>query len=298
MGLKDELKDVIVPEPSTGDTDSAVEGGESDKRTSTPDSGTGNKAGQDASDNDKSTKERSVDNLAKEMNRKFSALLEENKRLRESIEQSLKPQQSQQPTVQGTRPIQDIDKYSTEELRAAANNAAATPMLRQTIQEEITRRIATESALAASEGRDKNRMITQMKERANYDALNAYPHLRDENSAFYREVDREVKMRSVFGESPTIVLDAANAVASRMGITPKAQPKSPVSTSFLASGRSSAPAPSPEDDSVMSDEQFNDLSSRLSQALPKGKTFAKDKIDKKAAFYKQNSQTYMPKISR
>lgn len=230
--------------------------------------------------------DRPVDNAVAEFNRKFNAMTEQISKLTEvvSARQSppAAPQGQQVPTAE----------YTLEQLRAAANSPQVTPQLRQQIQEEIAQKIATETTLRVAGKLDQDRTANEAKSRANAEALALFKGLNDPNSQFYQEVDREFQRRSQFGEPPTIVLDSARAVADRLGIIPQRAAARP---SYLADGRTSAPAPSP-DRAELAPEKYAEISSRLASALPKGKTFDANKIADKFALYKDNAHLYTGKI--
>ena len=179
------------------------------------------------------------------------------------------------PAQKGT-----LAEYSDADLAALQQNPALNPQQRAIIDGELNLRRSRNAIREELGAYDRNQKLGAARANAVTQALNMYPTLTNPDSPFAQAVDAELANRqALYGETPTEVLDAANAVARRMGV----RPEDGAQRGFVA-GSGSAPAPS-NNLKPLDDATVNHISSRLAGALPPGKTFDAARIQERTAGY-------------
>jgi len=228
--------------------------------------------------------DRPLKNLQAEFNRKLDKQAREMKQFQTEVLQAIKgtPAKPVESKPEGVKTVRD---YTTVELRAMSANPQATPQQRATIEEELQIRTAKEESRRTYYELNRERDIAEARKQATVEALGSYAALSNEESQFYKSVDSELTARRTrYGEHPTDILDAANAVAKRMGIKPSGR----YTGGFVAPGRGTSPDPDRTDsETSMGDDKISRISGRLAHALPKGKTFDPKVIKQRAADYER-----------
>lgn len=282
-GLKKTLEGVITPDPPTGD-----EGNKEPTPQEPPASGAGEQPGigEEGKIGDRDAK-----NVIAEVTRKVGKQLGDQmqgmfddlaSKLGQPAQAPAKPAAPAAAPVPGAQiPISD---YSTTDLNAALQLPTLTPQGRQVIQQELSKRQLDETVDQKLEARDRQRLVQQEAQSAAQQAVNVYPALANEESAFYKQVDAELgKRRAQFGEHPGDVFDVANRVAQQMGVEARAT-RAVTQTPFIAGGHNpNAPATGDRKPGrrELSDDKIDSIGSALQHVLPRGTDGKPRKFDRK-----------------
>lgn len=234
--------------------------------------------------------EQRVENLRREYERKLAKseekFLSKLQEMERKLESKLTP--TSQPAVKNS-----VADYSTQELETMLGNVQLTPVQRTVIQNELTARTVRDVTKQTIQAETYRTRIEQAKQAVRQQALSEYPALSDADSEFYSAVDAELSnRRAMFGEQPTDVLDAANAVARRMGVAPVIRRSV---NSDIAGGGNNGPGGNGGNRRLkyeLSDERRAAIAERLSEALPSGKKFDDKKLKERSRAYAENTHLY------
>lgn len=243
--------------------------------------------GQSSGNENAAPDNRPAQNYAAEFNRKLEKARNEFANQLQVTEQrilaAMKGSNAAAPVPAATPQAQQkgtLAEYTDAELAALQQNPALNPQQRAIIDGELNLRRSRSAIREELSAYDRSQKLGAARANSVNQALGMYPSLRDISSPFAQAVDAELTQRqSLYGETPTEVLDAANAVARRMGV----RPEEGAQRGFVA-GSGSAPAPGRKA-MPLDDATINHISSRLAGALPPGKQFDTARIQERTAEY-------------
>lgn len=241
---------------------------------------------------------RDIKNVRGELLRKQEKYAAEMNARFERFEGMLEGALAARPIPQGTTQTdatKPLNTYSVAELKALESqipddNKTEYKRLIDTAQ-------ARETTLDVVNDRFDQERIKLIREKANTEAYDNWPQLKDKQGSFYREVNRELGEMGVdvTKRSPTAVRDASNAVGMRLGLTPAAQRLMESNTHGDIGGRS-GPAPKGDGNSLdMSDKQIEEISPALQYALKSGKFTKeqKERIKTKTGQYRKHQHLFI-----
>lgn len=250
----------------------------------------------DESSDEESGKGRTIENVYRELSRKQeefqNRMLEQQNKLIEKLAES----RTAEPEKKTGNTLDDMSLQELETLRGqvAENN----PDKLGEFDSYLNKRRVDDQVQSKMSDWEKRQADQQLRSRAQQDALRRYPELANRGSEFYSQVNARLNELgdSWVSRNPRAVLDAANDIAAEMGVAPRAATKVANMRGRVARKSNSNPkasAPNPKDEGGLTDKAFDQIGSRLGNAMPKGKKFDKEAIDKRAKFYRDNLQYYL-----
>lgn len=269
----------VPPDPSPG------QGGQPNDDTQSANSPApeqGQQSGQ--AGQDQSTEPRTPDNVRGEILRKMDqrdAALDQRFARLEGMLQGManQPAPAPQPSSQPAR-IEDMSSQDLEALRPQVPEDK-----RPDLDRLITQRRIDESIANGIDQRLSAHQRQTQRVESNQTAYARWPELRDAGSQLYQMANHVLNERGEAAtQDPRALLDAANEAGMRLGLTPKAPTNVP-STLGVPSGTQPPGAPQAKG---LSAEEAGKIAQRLRGALPAGKEFNMDEIQKSSALYEDN----------
>jgi hypothetical protein len=232
---------------------------------------------QEATADDQAGKGRTIDNVYGELSRKHERL---EKTVTERLDR-LFARLDSAPSRPETQQPKTLEDYSVDELTTHLNSLPPDSPQRPQVESAIAHRIVNDkvkTAVAEATGRER---MNQSKREAIRVAKERYPDLGKEGSPFWNAVDRELRYRGeAFAQgNPNAVLDVANEVAARMGVSAQRNARTTVRVPERPANRRDGAAPVQGDEQfVMTEQEANGIATRLEAAL--GRKFTQDEITK------------------
>jgi hypothetical protein len=190
------------------------------------------------------------------------------------------------PAPQQTEPKNELDAMSVQQLEGYRGQVP--PEQQAAFESYVMYRKSQDDINSRFSMFEHQQRLQQQRDQFNRTAISRFPDLTDLNSEFAREVNNRLQSQdeAIVGNNPRIVLDIANDVAIERGVKP--------SSRRVVRGRpaaaDTAPAPSPKPQAINSPEDRAAIARKLKGALPRGKEFNMENIEKREQFYTEGEE--------
>lgn len=227
---------------------------------------------------------RTIDNVHGEFSRKFGDIATRQGRFEDAVMRRLDDLASK---ISGRQPEQQqpktkLEDYSVAELTAYLNGLPADNPQRAQVEGVIADKIVNDKVRDAVKDITGREQAKAAKRESLRVAVERYPDLKDETSPFWQAVDRELRYRGdgYAQTNPNAVLDVANEMAQRMGVTAKRNIRTtPRVPDRPGANRRDHAAPVQSDEQfAMSEEDALKIAGKLEAAL--GRKFKPEEIKK------------------
>lgn len=231
----------------------------------------------------KKKNERTIDEVRGELVRKIEEANSTTREMFARLEGMLSARQAEPARPAGAP---DIAVMSADQLEAMRPNVPKEQMA--AFDKMVSDRRMSETVRGIITSEFSQREAGQAREAANREAFARYPDLHNESSQMRKMTNRVLEERGGLSDArPQAVLDAANEAASRLGVAAVRQGSG--GSDMRQPGSRSAPAPDgkPKGPSL-APEKADAIARALRHALPPGKTFNMERIQKAHAEYNEH----------
>lgn len=185
----------------------------------------------------------------------------------------------------------DLSNVSADQLEAMRPNIPQSQL--PAFEKLVLERRISEQVRGAVANELSSQQLTATRRTANQEAFSRYPDLHNETSPMRRMTNKVLdEMGADPKTNPRVVLDAANEAAARLGVSPASR-RNTTQVDVRTPGARTAPAPGAAEKSTLSDEKHDAISNALKGALPRGKTFNKERVAAAHAQYQAHRHLYV-----